>query len=110
MMMLQKQVQKNATFLPNLTQAKLVDIAKGIGVAALGSGIPFALSFAFAHFSGFTAANYPAVEPIAAATGLGICLTALPIALEMKNLSVEGIVASSSSIFLLLGLLAALTV
>lgn len=89
---------------------KPLDVVTGIGVAILCSHVPFILSFTIARSGGFSALNYPAVEPTAAAAGLAICILSLPIALEMKQRSLPAIMASSAVIFWILGLLAAFTV
>jgi hypothetical protein len=89
---------------------KSIDIATGVGVAVLCSHLPFMVSFAMARVNGLTAANYPAVEPTAAAAGLAICLLSLPIAIEMKSRSVQAIAGTSSVIFWILGLLASFTI
>lgn len=109
-MMTVEQVQKRTDVYSALDQKKALDVASGTAVALLSSVVPFMLSYALTHASGLTAFNYPAVQPVAAAAGLAICILSLPIAMDMKSRSVQGIAASSAVIFWILGLLASFTV
>lgn len=89
---------------------KSVDIAGGIVVGLASSVVPFAVSLGLAQINGLNGFNYPAVGPMAAAAGLAVCLLAMPIAYELSRRSVQTIVATTSIIFWILGLMVAFTI
>jgi hypothetical protein len=100
----------NSRFVGALSQnKKRIDLLSGIGIAILCSHVPFAVSFALARINGLTAANYPAVEPTAAAAGLAICLLSMPIAMELKHRSLNVLAFSSAVMFWIFGLLCSFT-